>query len=63
MPAKRLVAAAEAAEYIGVTEAAIRSLAYRRTIPFVHVGRLLRFDLRALDRYIDANTVPARKAS
>ena len=37
----------------------VRELKYRRAIPFVKVGRSLRFDLRDLDRWIEANKTSA----
>lgn len=56
---RRLLTAAEAAEYLGRTEGAVRQLVYRREIPFVKQGRVLRFDVRELDRWIDDHTVDA----
>ena len=49
----------EAAEYLGTSWRHIRSLVYRRQIPYVKVGALVRFKVAELDRWIDANTVPA----
>jgi excisionase family DNA binding protein len=53
---RRLLTAAEAAEYLGIEEGSLRHRAHRHQIPFVKVGRLLRFDLRQLDQYIDDHT-------
>lgn len=55
----RLVDQAGAAEYLGTTERHIRELKYRRAIPFVKVGRSLRFDVRDLDRWIEQNKTGA----
>lgn len=52
-----------AATYLGVKERQVRSLVYRRQIPFTKVGRLVRFDIVQLDAWLDANTVPAEAAS
>ena len=49
------------AERLGTTERHIRELVYRRAVPFVKVGRLVRFDPAELDAWIDANRQPARK--
>lgn len=57
--AARLVDQAGAAEYLGLTEDQVRGLKYRRAIPFVKVGRSLRFDLRDLERWIEANKTEA----
>jgi excisionase family DNA binding protein len=48
---------AQAADYLGVSERQVRSLVYRQTIPYTKVGRLLRFNVAELDRWLDANTV------
>lgn len=55
----RLVDQAGAAEYLGTTERHVRELKYRREIPFVKLGRSLRFDIRDLDRWIEDNKVAA----
>lgn len=57
--AQRLVDRKTAAEYLGITEPALKALCYRRRIPFVKVGRVTRFDMRALDKFIASNTTPA----
>lgn len=59
--APRLLNAAQAAEYIGRSEHAIRQMVHRRQIPFNKVpgSSVLRFDVRQLDRWIDQHTVPA----
>ena len=38
-----LIDAREAAKILGMSPAAVRAAAFRKTIPSVHVGRLLRF--------------------
>lgn len=57
--AQRLVDRKAAAEYLGITEAALKALCYRRRVPFVKVGRVTRFDMRALDKWIEQNTTQA----
>lgn len=55
---RRLLDAAEAAEYLGLSETALRSKVQRREIPFVRVGkRQLRFDIRQLERWIEERTI------
>lgn len=55
----RLIDVSAAAEYLGTTERHVRELVYTRRIDFVKAGRLLRFDRRALDRWIERNTTKA----
>lgn len=52
--ADRLMDAAEAAERIGMTEAALRKAATRGTIPCQHKGRRLRFRLSQLMVEVEA---------
>lgn len=53
-----LLDAGGAAEYLGTTERHVRELVYKRQIPHLHVGRLLRFHPDDLDAYIDGRRVP-----
>jgi hypothetical protein len=46
--ADRLIGAAEAAERLGMTEAAVRKAAARGAVPCQRIGRSLRFRLSAL---------------
>lgn len=56
---KRLLTAAEAGEYLGRTEDAMRQAVHRRQIPFVKTGKLLRFDVRDLEQWINERRVEA----
>lgn len=49
----RLLDTAGAAEYLGESESKVRGWVERRQIPFMKVGRSLRFDVRQLDRWIE----------
>jgi len=51
---------AEAAGYIGCTDATLRTWVSKRRIPFVRVGRLIRFRKTDLDHYLDENLVSAK---
>jgi excisionase family DNA binding protein len=59
VPSPRLLKLADAAEYLGTTPRHIRELQYRRELPFVKIGRSVRFDLRDLDLYIEMRKTPA----
>ncbi len=54
---KRLLTAREAAAYLGLAEDTIYKKARLRELPSVKVGRSLRFDLRALERFVEQNTI------
>ena len=47
-----------AADHVGSTTRHLRRLVAERRIPFLHVGRKVRFDTAELDRWLDAQRVP-----
>lgn len=49
----RLLDTNDAADYLGYTPAQLRNLVQRRQVPFMKVGKALRFDIRRLDRWIE----------
>lgn len=49
----------EAAEQLGVSIKCLRSWIYRRTIPYVKVGRAVRISDETIEKIIDRGTVPA----
>lgn len=53
----RLVNVRVIATYIGVSVDTVYTMASQRRIPSTKVGRLLRFDLRAIDAWIARNSV------
>ena len=54
---KRLLNVREAAEYLGLQRDTIYRKARLRELPYVKVGRALRFDVVALQRYIVEHTI------
>ena len=55
---KRLLNVQEAARYLGLEADTIYKKARLRELPHVKVGRALRFDVKALERYIEQNAKP-----
>jgi excisionase family DNA binding protein len=53
-----LLDTAEAAEFLRVTERWVRRAVAERTIPFVKIGRYVRFELADLEAYKRTNRVP-----
>ncbi len=51
---RRLLDVEQAAEYLTTSEHFARRLVRERRIPFIKVGRFVRFDTDDLDRFIDA---------
>ena len=56
---KRLLTPGEAAGYLGLKVDTIYKKARLRELPSVKVGRALRFDVVALERYVEQHTIPS----
>ncbi len=54
---RRLVDIRVVAEYLDVAPDTVYTMVSQRRIPYVKVGRLLRFDLKAIDAWIAQNAV------
>ena len=54
---RRLLNVREAAQYLGLEVDTVYKKARLREVPCVKVGRALRFDVVALDRYVEQNTI------
>ena len=55
--ARRLLNVREAAQYLGLEVDTIYKKARLREVPCVKVGRALRFDVKALERFIEQHTI------
>jgi excisionase family DNA binding protein len=53
----RLLDVEQAAKYIGLSRHTIYTMVSQRRIPYVKVGRLTKFDLKAMDTWIKRHTV------
>jgi excisionase family DNA binding protein len=58
MAEKRLLTIKEASEYLGISVNALYCRVYRRQIPFVKIGKILRFDKIDLDKWIEKQKIP-----
>ncbi len=56
---KRLLDARGAAEYLSLAVDTVYRMARLRELPSVKVGRALRFDLVALERYVEQHSIEA----
>ena len=54
---RRLLNVREAAQYLGLEVDTVYKKARLREVPSVKVGRALRFDVKALERFIDEHTI------
>lgn len=54
---KRLLNVREAAQFLGLEVDTVYKKARLREVPYVKVGRALRFDLKALERFIEQHTI------
>ncbi len=48
----KLLNITELAEYLSAKEASIRSWVYKRKIPFIKVGKLVRFKIEDIDKWL-----------
>lgn len=55
---KRLLTVREAANYLAMTSAALYQLVHRKKVPVVRLGKALRFDIQALDAWIEGHKEP-----
>ena len=54
----KLLTMDELAERLGVTHRHVRRLVTERRVPFLRVGRFIRFDPAAIVAWLDASRVP-----
>ena len=54
---RRLLNVREAAQYLGLEVDTVYKKSRLREVPCVKVGRALKFDVEALDRYIEQHTI------
>lgn len=53
---RRIIDGAAVCEMLAITPRHLRELVYKRRIPVVRVGRLLRYDRAEIERWIERNT-------
>ena len=56
---KRYLNAEELSQYIGVKKHTIYTWVSQRRIPFIKCGRLTKFDIKAIDRWMAEANVPS----
>lgn len=54
---RKFLSVGELAEYLGVTKSWVRIQVARRTIPFIKVGRFVKFDFLEVERWIEKRRV------
>ena len=54
---RKLVGIKELAEYLGIKTDTLYSWIYQRKIPYVKVGRLVKFDSIQIDEWLSKNSV------
>lgn len=57
-----LLTVQEAAQYLAISVSTLYGWVWQRRIPFVKVGRAVRFDPAELESFVDANRVRSRSA-
>jgi len=54
---KRLLNIREASEYLGIPENTLRCWCSRKVIPYVKLGRMVRFDINQLEEWLKENLI------
>lgn len=60
---KQLLTVSETAAYLGISKLTVYDWISQRKIEYVKIGRLVKFDQRILDKWIDQHTVKPRTQS
>ena len=55
--AKKLLSVNEVAEYLGITVNTVYGWVHIKKIPYIKMGRLLKFDQAKIDEWIDKQSV------
>lgn len=63
LPEIRLMTVRDAAKFLAVSVSTIYGWAWQRKLPFVKVGRALRFDRTDLEDFVRTNRVEPREKS
>lgn len=58
---KRYINPVELSQYLGISKETVRSWTWQRKIPWHKVGRLVKFDLREIDSWMQENRVEMKK--
>jgi excisionase family DNA binding protein len=58
---RQLLTVQETAERLGLKPATIRAWLLRRKLPRVNCGRAVRIPADAVERFVTANTIPAKE--
>lgn len=61
--APQLLTMDQLAERLGVTRRHVRRLVAERRVPFLRVGRFIRFDPSEITGWLDANRVPGERTA
>ena len=54
---KRFLGIKELANFLGIAEGTVYVWVCHRKIPFVKVGRLVKFDIRKIEKWLEENSV------
>ena len=57
MPEQRFIGIKECSEYLGIPKGTLYSWTFSRKIPYIKMGRLVKFDLRKLEEWVKEREV------
>ena len=53
----KLLTIKETAKLLSIKESTLRSAVFKKTIPYIKVGRLVRFDIHEIKRFLEDNSI------
>jgi len=54
---KRFLGIKQLAEYLGIAEGTVYAWVCHRKIPYIKVGRLVKFDMRKIEKWLEERSV------
>ena len=61
MVENKLLNITEMAEYLGITVGTLYAWVSQKRIPYIKLGRLVKFDLRKIDKWLEEKTIKERE--
>jgi excisionase family DNA binding protein len=61
MVENKLIGITEMAEYLGIRVSTLYSWVSQKRIPYIKLGRLVKFDLRKIDKWLEDKAIEERE--
>ncbi|MBU1868788.1 helix-turn-helix domain-containing protein [Patescibacteria group bacterium] len=54
---KRFLSIDEIADYLGLKKSTVYSWVHQRKVPYIKMGRLVKFDIQEINKWVKINTI------